>query len=486
MPRQKISPTSITTNEQMVYFLLTPEEVLAEITKTTKEINEVLGLPSTTLVRLILNHFHWDKNTLTERFYDDPEEIFKILNVANPYLSPSLQWNPLSPAIGSQTDPMLFLSQQPTDNGNATCRTCLNECPLNEFYSLRCRHQHCLECWQNYLEQNIFQTGCGRAILCPSRCTQIIDDGKILELLSNKPNLREQYGKFLINAFVETNRLTHFCPGNGCTTIIKMKSYTPKCAQLIECDMCKTTFCFQCSKQWHEPVQCSLLQKWEQKNLDESMTGTWMLANTKECPKCHSSIEKNGGCNHMTCRKPGCVHEFCWLCFGDWKGHTQCNVYHQEASEKNQSEAREILARYMHYFTRYQTHNQSLEFEGKLLDQVEQRKKEMQNESMTYTEQQAVQKAFDVLQQCRRTLKYTYPFAYYLERSNLSEIFEQNQADLERATETLSGFLENEIGVTQNQIVQLMDNTSYCEQRRKILVDHCKDGYSKQYWMFNL
>ncbi|CAF1481348.1 unnamed protein product, partial [Adineta steineri] len=76
MPRQKISPTSITTNEQMVYFLLTPEEVLAEITKTTREVNEVLGLPSTTLVRLILNHFHWDKNTLTERFYDDPEKLF--------------------------------------------------------------------------------------------------------------------------------------------------------------------------------------------------------------------------------------------------------------------------------------------------------------------------------------------------------------------------------------------------------------------------
>jgi ariadne-1 len=136
----------------------------------------------------------------------------------------------------------------------------------------------------------------------------------------------------------------------------------------------------------------------------------------------------------------------------------------------------------VHYFTRYQTHNQSLEFEGKLLDQVEQRKKEMQAGSMSYTDQQSIQKAFEVLQQCRRILKYTYPFAYYLKRSNQSEIFEQNQADLERATEILSGFLEREIDTEQNTIIKLMDKTRYCDQRRQILLDHCKDGYSNHYW----
>jgi hypothetical protein len=63
--RQKTSPTAITTNEQMTYFLLTGDEVLTEITKTAREVNEVLGLPSTTVVRLILNYFRWDKNQLT-------------------------------------------------------------------------------------------------------------------------------------------------------------------------------------------------------------------------------------------------------------------------------------------------------------------------------------------------------------------------------------------------------------------------------------
>jgi len=106
----------------------------------------------------------------------------------------------------------------------------------------------------------------------------------------------------------------------------------------------------------------------------------------------------------------------------------------------------------------------------------------MQAESMSYTEQQSIQKAFEVLQQCRRTLKYTYPFAYYLKRNNQSEIFEQNQADLEHATEILSGFLEREIDVEQNIALKLMDQTRYCDRRSQILLNHCKDGYREHEW----
>ena len=41
----------------------------------------------------------------------------------------------------------------------------------------------------------------------------------------------------------------------------------------------------------------------------------WILANTRKCPNCNTRIEKNQGCNHMTCRL--CKHEFCWTCMGE-------------------------------------------------------------------------------------------------------------------------------------------------------------------------
>lgn len=478
---KKESPTTITENKKSKYFLLTSEDVLKEIKKTTNEVNDILFLPSTTLVRLLLNYFHWDKDRLTEQFYEDPDALFKKINVANPHISPSLQWNPISPGVLPNQGSLLVTN---TTSSNTICRICCSECTPNEIFALRCRHQHCRSCWQSYLESNIIVNGCAQSISCPSRCNQVIDDEEILDLLETNEQLCQRYRKLLVESFVQTNRLTHWCHGNSCSMIIKMQTYEPNCSAMIECDHCQLTSCFQCGKQWHEPIQCAILTEWEKKNQDESMNGKWILANTKECPNCKSNIEKNGGCNHMTCRKVGCGYEFCWLCSGDWKEHAnrQCNVYRQEEIEQNQSSAREILNRYMHYFTRYQAHHQSLEFEDKLRTKVDERKREMQAGLMSYTDQQSIGKAFEVLQQCRRVLKYTYPFAFYLERNNQSEIFENNQADLERATEVLSGYLENEINADRDFAVNLMNKTSYCNQRRQILLNHCKEGYANNYW----
>jgi ariadne-1 len=51
--------------------------------------------------------------------------------------------------------------------------------------------------------------------------------------------------------------------------------------------------------------------------------------------------------------------------------------------------------------------------------------------------------AVATLLECRRTLSHTYAFAFYLsQESNQTVIFEDNQMDLESATEKLSRSLE--------------------------------------------
>ncbi|CAF5165845.1 unnamed protein product, partial [Rotaria magnacalcarata] len=109
-----------------------------------------------------------------------------------------------------------------------------------------------------------------------------------------------------------------WCPGKKCGCIINATSLTSayNYAQLITCDHCQTSFCFQCAQSWHDPIKCILLLQWNKKMLDDSETVIWLKANTKSCPKCKVNIEKNGGCNHMTCGH--CCHEFCWLCFGKY------------------------------------------------------------------------------------------------------------------------------------------------------------------------
>jgi hypothetical protein len=66
-----------------------------------------------------MNIFKVKFRFFVERFYEDPDKLFQTLNVANPNLSPSIQWNPLSPACIPKRDPLL----PTTDNSNNTCRT---------------------------------------------------------------------------------------------------------------------------------------------------------------------------------------------------------------------------------------------------------------------------------------------------------------------------------------------------------------------------
>ncbi len=48
----------------------------------------------------------------------------------------------------------------------------------------------------------------------------------------------------------------------------------------------------------------------------------------------------------------------------------------------------------------------------------------MQQHSMSWIEVQFLKEAVDVLCECRRTLTYTYVFAYFVKKSNQFEIFE--------------------------------------------------------------
>ena len=64
-------------------------------------------------------------------------------------------------------------------------------------------------------------------------------------------------------------------------------------------------------------------------------------------------------------------------------------------------------------------HIQSLKFESKLYA--------MQQHNMSWIEVQLLKKSLDILCECRRTLMYTYVFAYYLRKNNQSAIFEVSQ-----------------------------------------------------------
>lgn len=73
----------------------------------------------------------------------------------------------------------------------------------------------------------------------------------------------------------------------------------------IKCNKCSNYFCRECGFEWHDGLTC--------REILENEFGEWAeTTKTHKCPRCKSRIEKNDGCQHMTCGL--CKYEWCWVC----------------------------------------------------------------------------------------------------------------------------------------------------------------------------
>ncbi|CAD6444594.1 cbdb2440-5f9e-4382-9b39-1985fce29fd3 [Sclerotinia trifoliorum] len=87
---------------------------------------------------------------------------------------------------------------------------------------------------------------------------------------------------------------------------------------IMTCGDCSFKTCFTHKMPWHTGLTCDQYNTREREKLQQEEASQKLMEKaTKKCPKCQVRIEKNKGCDHMTCRF--CKHEFCWMCFADYK-----------------------------------------------------------------------------------------------------------------------------------------------------------------------
>lgn len=163
---------------------------------------------------------------------------------------------------------------------------------------------------------------------------------------------------------------------------------------------------------------------------------------------------------------------------GLWSEHGtswySCNRFEEKSGSSArdaQARSRKSLERYLHYYNRYSNHEQSAKLDKGLYLKTERKMMSLQSQSgLSWIEVQFLDTASRTLQQCRQTLKWTYAFAFYLARNNLTEIFEDNQRDLEMAVEALSEMFEKPVAELAKLKVDILDKTTYCNKRRVILL----------------
>jgi hypothetical protein len=252
------------------------------------------------------------------------------------------------------------------NNENNECFICLGD--LTKFYNLACGHKYCSECLSYYLK-NRFNNSEVEFIKCPSdeiNC-QNISDSIIKELVSNEDY--EKYLKFLNREKIKKNSKLIFCPFPDCESYAefpieiikeikrdldigknmrndsdyisekilanssfvdesKFETYDEeeltidqkKALSLKKINLeCQNghVFCNLCKEKDHGNNKCADFIEKEFGNIIKKKNNK----NIKKCPRCNFYIEKNQGCNHMTCPNKECNYEFCWICMGSYSNN---------------------------------------------------------------------------------------------------------------------------------------------------------------------
>jgi ariadne-1 len=258
----------------------------------------------------ILQHFKWDKEKLTDAYFSNPEKVRLACGLD----------------LFSSSQMQRLLSDNNGLNGKFKCRICCDEeSDLSQSFSLGCNHPFCKICFSEYLKNSVGDGAASVTAHCPEhKCKQLVTKTIVHSLLAIEES--EKYDLFFLRDFIEKSKNMKYCPAPRCDKVAVGSGVTT-----VKC-VCHHSFCFKCGEEAHDPCSCSQLTDWQEKCMNESETANWILANTRKCPQCTTRIEKNQGCNHMTCKI--CKHEFCWICMGTWSEHGQgtggfykCNRY---------------------------------------------------------------------------------------------------------------------------------------------------------------
>lgn len=316
------------------------------------------------------------------------------------------------------------------------------------------RHPFCIKCWSQYVKISIDDgPGCLK-LTCPEpSCRLVVDTDTVNLLVPNE--YREKYARHLVRSYVQVNKKIKWRPGPGFELAVEFEFGSGSSDVLCACSH---GFCWKCGEEAHRPVNCETVEKWNMKNSSEAENVTWILANSKACPKCKTPIEKNQGCMHMTCRPP-CCYEFCWLCLGDWRGHKDyysCNSYvtvkregDYDEEENRRQMAKSVLEKYTHYYERFSGNEKSRKRAVADLNHYQTKQLEKLSDIQVATVAQLKFLADALLQiiEGRRVLKWTYAYGYYMpgnERAKRS-LFEDLQGQAESALERLHHCVEEEL-----------------------------------------
>lgn len=243
--------------------------------------------------------------------------------------------------IGRFSDILLFVHEfdvskqkEVFDNTPFPCDICFNEKYGKNCIKFKdCGHVYCDSCLTSYFDIHI-KDGNMKALTCPEPgCDSQAFPAQIKNLVSSQDF--ERYEALLLQTTLDMMNDVIYCPRTFCQSPVVIEEGDV----MGLCSVCHFSFCTYCKLAYHGVEPCKLKkaklkevcqqyqdgdsvtkrrleEKYGAKVLRETLENIeserWLASNSKACPGCGAAIEKQSGCNKMTCYKCKCY--FCWLC----------------------------------------------------------------------------------------------------------------------------------------------------------------------------
>lgn len=190
----------------------------------------------------------------------------------------------------------------------------------------KCLHERdvCKTCVARTIDMEVNGKGNSTEILCPHKgCSAHLEYSDVQREAS--ASVFRRFDDLLLRKTLQGEPGFRWCARAGCGNGQIVEDYNPAnsgFSTFLRCHQCQSRTCVYHRCVWHNERTCKQYESDARHSEEVGLLQYFEKEGVKRCPNCGTAIEKNGGCDHMTCHKNagGCGSEFCIRCLADYNG----------------------------------------------------------------------------------------------------------------------------------------------------------------------
>ena len=201
------------------------------------------------------------------------------------------------------------------------CNICCNDgservIPISKVTSQCSRDRTiCERCLQRHIQEVVVKQDYNNisCICTSSKCNSKLDYIHVQKYAD--PHTFRLYDSGLLRQALVKDPEFCWCSREGCGSgqLHSSRDQYP----IMRCYECRSKTCFTHCCPWHEGRTCKEYDTDAKRSDEVALLQLLESSKYRRCPQCAHGVERNGGCDHMTCR---CKHEFCWRCLAPYSG----------------------------------------------------------------------------------------------------------------------------------------------------------------------